>query len=255
VIALTTSDPAAASTPATVTIPAGATSATFTITAGPVPTTKSVVVTGTYLGVQKTANLTVRPVNPTGIVLQSLTLYPSILSGKTSTGTVVLSGPAPAGGAVVQLATSNPSLTSLPSSVKVPAGSSSVSFTVAAAQVAQTAAAAVSATFNGVSKTITLTVRAPSLIRVSLSPLTLKGGLSSAVNSVGIDAQSPFPTVVTLTSSNPAVASVPASVSIPAGGVAALFTVTTFPVSTLTPVTITAVYSGVAKTAVLNVQP
>jgi hypothetical protein len=86
VIALTTSD-AAASTPATVTIPAGATSATFPITAGPVSTTKSVVVTGTYLGVQKTANLTVQPANPPGIVLQSLTLYPLILSGKTSTGT------------------------------------------------------------------------------------------------------------------------------------------------------------------------
>jgi hypothetical protein len=36
---------------------------------------------------------------------------------------------------------------------------------------------------------------------------------------------------------------------------AALFTVTTSRVTTLTTVTITAVYSGVTKTAVLNVKP
>jgi hypothetical protein len=255
VIALTTSDPAAASTPATVTIPAGATSAIFPITAGSVSATKSVVVTGTYLGVQKTATVTVRAVNPSGIVLQSLTMYPWIMSGKTATGTVTLTGPAPAGGAVVQLATSNPSVTSLPPSVTVPAGSSSVGFAVPVARVAQDTTATISATLNGVSKTVALTVRAPALIRVSLSPTTQTGGLSSGSNSVGIDAQSPAPTTVTLTSSNPAVASVPASVTIPAGGLAALFTVTTSRVTTLTTVTITAVYSGVTKTAVLNVKP
>jgi hypothetical protein len=255
VIALTTSDPTAASTPATVTIPAGATSATFTITAGPVSATKSVVVTGTYLGVQKTANLTVRAANPSGIVLQSLTMYPWIMSGKTATGTVALTGPAPADGAVVQLATSNPSATFLPPSVTVPAGSSYVGFAVPVAQVAQDTTATISATFNGVSKTVALTVRAPTLIRVSLSPTTQTGGLSSAFNSVGIDSRSPAPTTVTLTSSNPAVASVPASTIIPAGGVSALFTVTTSPVSTQTPVTITAVYSGITKTAVINVKP
>src|SRR5437773_4081068 len=48
---------------------------------------------------------------------------------QSSTGTVTLSGPAPAGGAQVTLSSSN-GAASVPSSVTVPAGSSSANFTV-----------------------------------------------------------------------------------------------------------------------------
>jgi len=61
--------------------------------------------------------------------------------------------------------------------------------------------------------------------------------------------------VVSLTSSNPTVASVPASVTVGAGTTAVGFTVTTTSVSTNTAVVITATYDGVARTYTVNVNP
>jgi hypothetical protein len=57
----------------------------------------------------------------------------------------------------------------------------------------------------------------------------------------------------TLTSSNPAVASVPARVVIPAGATSAKFTIATTPVSSPTSVTLSANAAGLTKTAILGV--
>ncbi len=55
--------------------------------------------------------------------LSSLALNPtSVAGGNSSTGTVTLSGPAPAGGAQVALSSSNTAAATVPSSVTVPAG-------------------------------------------------------------------------------------------------------------------------------------
>lgn len=60
--------------------------------------------------------------------LIGLSLNPStVVSGQSSTGTVTLSGKAPAGGRVVKLSTTAPAV--LPLSVTVPAGASSATFT------------------------------------------------------------------------------------------------------------------------------
>jgi hypothetical protein len=62
--------------------------------------------------------------------------------------------------------------------------------------------------------------------------------------------------VVTLTSSNPAVAMPPATVTVAAGQTSsALFTITTTKVAASTVVSITASYSGISKTTNLTVNP
>jgi hypothetical protein len=64
----------------------------------------------------------------------SLTLDPSTVaggSGATSTGTVTLSGPAPAGGTVLSLSSSNTDLAASVPSITVPAGATTATFTVA----------------------------------------------------------------------------------------------------------------------------
>jgi hypothetical protein len=58
---------------------------------------------------------------------------------------------------------------------------------------------------------------------------------------------------VSLSSSNPAVANVPASVTVGAGTTAAGFTVTTASVTATTSVTISATYNGITRTAVVTV--
>src|SRR5919109_5060632 len=123
------SNSASASIPASVVVPAGSTTATFTISTSAVATSTVITFTASSSGTSKSASLTVTPsLLPT---VSSLTLNPTSVVGgvQSSTGTVTLSGPAPAGGAQVTLSSSNGSA-SVPASVTVPGGSSSATFTV-----------------------------------------------------------------------------------------------------------------------------
>src|SRR5258706_8358928 len=93
----------AASVPSSVAVPAGATSATFPVNTRAVAASTTVTISAAYGGVSKSATLTVTP--PPLPTLSSLTLNPtSVIGGvQSSTGTVTLSAPAPAGGAQVAL--------------------------------------------------------------------------------------------------------------------------------------------------------
>jgi hypothetical protein len=81
-----------------------------------------------------------------------------VKGGDDSIGTVTLSAPAPAGGAVVNLSSSNNSDASVPSSVTIPAGSTSRSFTISTDRVDSNTAVTITATRNGVTKTANLTI-------------------------------------------------------------------------------------------------
>jgi hypothetical protein len=100
--------------------------------------------------------------NPTptpATTLSSLTLNPTTVVGgaQSSTGTVTLSGPAPAGGALITLASDN-GAASVPSTVTVPAGATSATFTVSTSVVLLATSATVSASFNGATQTSTLSI-------------------------------------------------------------------------------------------------
>src|SRR2546429_118676 len=98
------------------------------------------------------------PPAPT-VTLSSLTLNPTGVIGglQSSTGTVTLSAPAPAGGANVALAGSN-AAASVPSSVTVPAGATSATFTVNTSIVVVATSATISATYDNTTLTATLSV-------------------------------------------------------------------------------------------------
>src|SRR6266516_3725403 len=93
--------------------------------------------------------------------LTSLTLNPSSVVGGplgSSTGTVTLSGPAPSGGAVVSLSSSNTGVASVPSSVTVPAGATSATFTVHTSIVVVSTTVTISGSYNGTTQSASLTV-------------------------------------------------------------------------------------------------
>jgi outer membrane protein assembly factor BamB len=94
----------------------------------------------------------------TGISLSSLTLNPTTVKGGIpSQGTVTLSGPAPAGGAVVALA-SNKKVAIVPTSVTVLKGATSAIFPVKTKVVSLKKIVTISASYAGVTKTANLTV-------------------------------------------------------------------------------------------------
>jgi hypothetical protein len=90
---------------------------------------------------------------------------------------------------------------------------------------------------------------------LDINPTSVIGGTSSS-GTVVLSTGAPFGgALINLSSSNPAVASVPSTTTAAANSFTALFAVTTSAVTTSTPVTITAAYNGTTRTANLTVLP
>jgi beta-propeller repeat-containing protein len=91
------------------------------------------------------------------------------------------------------------------------------------------------------------------LSTMDTNPSTVVGGNASSTTVV-LSTGAPFGgATIGLSSSNPQVASVPPTVTVPENGFTGTATITTSPVSTNTSVTITASYNGTTRTAVLMV--
>jgi FG-GAP-like repeat len=96
-------------------------------------------------------------VPPPSLGIASVSLNPAtVTGGNSSTGTVTLTAIAPA--ATTVAITSNNAAASVPSSVVIPAGSSSRTFSVTTAQVQATTTALITASLNGTSRSATLTI-------------------------------------------------------------------------------------------------
>jgi hypothetical protein len=113
----------------------------------------------------------------------------------------------------------------------------------------------ISGSYAGVTAPAKLTVSSAAVLSsLTLNPTSVGGGNTSQ-GTVTLSAAAPSPgVVVTLSSSNTAAATVPASVTIASGASSATFTVNTSSVGTSTSSTISASYAGVTDTAVLSVQ-
>ena len=102
-------------------------------------------------------------VEPAPAALAAVSVVPtSVTGGSSATGTVSLTAPAPAGGAVVSLASSNPQAAAVPASVTVPAGSTGATFAVSTTAVSVTTSVTISGNFAGITRATTVTVAAPS---------------------------------------------------------------------------------------------
>jgi len=250
-IALASSNPAALPVPATIAMPPNTAWTQFTVQAGQVATATPVTLSATLNGATASVQVTVLP--PT---LQSVTVSPSTISGGAQpTATVMLNGQAPAGGAVVSLSSDSPAL-SPPATVTVPQGSFSTWFALPTSAVAAATPARLTATWNGASAQALVTVvPSPLPSALSLSPTSTVGLGGSSFATVTIASPQSTDTTFLVTSSNPAVASVPNSMIVPAGVTNGGFSVFTTAVSVQTDVTISVSGGGATKTAVLTVLP
>lgn len=157
---LSSSDPAAVSIPASVTVPAGATTTTFPLTANAVSSDEFVSIYARKAGYLSLSG-TIAVVQPAA--LASLTLNASSVAGGTSvSGTVTLSG-AGAGcqSPTVSLSSTNPAVATVPSSVTIPAGAGSASFTVQTSAVTSDQPVTITGTLLGATQSASLTVKAP----------------------------------------------------------------------------------------------
>lgn len=102
------------------------------------------------------------PITTSQIVLSDFRLDSDRVMGGTSTGgRVTLNSVAPAGGTIINLSSSKPGTASVPQTVTVPAGSTTVSFTVSTSPVLADETVSIVAEYASVSLKTTLAVLAP----------------------------------------------------------------------------------------------
>lgn len=252
-VALTSADPATVTVAAaTVTVPVGAISAPVHIstaaTAGPFPP-KSVDLTASYAGGALTIPVQVVPPQ-----IASFTVAPaSLTAGNNAVATVTLARPSLAGPVVLSLSSLAPHYADVPAQLTIPQNQASAQFTITAppSQIPfSPALVTIYASYGAQTASATLTVQ-PSVVigtvsRVTVTPPTIRQGLISrgavtllrpvpSPTQVGLAAVdggpgsgAPLPTPTPGNGSS-MVASVPASITIPAGQTVGYFNITTKP--------------------------
>ncbi|WP_218017376.1 hypothetical protein, partial [Hydrogenophaga taeniospiralis] len=224
-VSLSSSHVAVATVPTSVTIPAGATTATVlvgTVSEG------SATVTATaenHVSAQTAVN-----VRPLSIVLPAGSL---VAPGLSRSIPLTLSDPAPAGGLEVALSSGDPAVASVPVSVVVPAGQTSINFTLTGVAAGTTSVAATAAGHQAASLPVTVETVAIGLGSPSVSSVSIPQGMSRKY-------------AVTL--SRPA----------PAGGVTVSLGVSNTAVATISPTTVTIAQGetsgGVVQVELLGVE-
>jgi len=189
----------------------------------------------------------------TAPLLYSLTVIPTIVYGGTaSTGTVTLTGTAAVDTSV--LLQSTDSAASVPASVTVLAGASSATFTITTSPVAANATPTISATLGSVTTSRNLTVKAPILSTLQLSPTSVTGG-GNVTGTVTLTGTAAVDTPVTLANTNTKAALPASPVTIAAGTSSVSFTMTTIPTTTSVSGTVTATVGTITKSITLKVTP
>jgi hypothetical protein len=185
----------------------------------------------------------------------TLTFSPDLISGgQSATGTLTLTGIAPQA-TTVSLQSFTPGLIDIPAAVTVPAGASSTTFTLTANPLTSGAddMCVEAEPGDAVGCVWVNVVGGPTLNEVTFNNSPVAGGGTDTGSVSLTDPTSGMS--VTLSSSNPAVLSVPATVAVPDDARSADFTATTSTVTTATNVTITAANGAVTQTIAVIVTP
>jgi hypothetical protein len=267
---VTSSNPSVASVPTNSTtlplgIAGGMTNLRFIVTTNNVITTQNVTITASNKNLgSRSVTLTVTPPN-TPLAVGSLALQPPVVLGGNDVNAVVSLATghlAPAGGAFVTLSSDNPNLVSMPNSVTIPAGQSNVSVPIQTNTTGITTPVNISASYGGATKTATLSVNAPEgnipISSVTLSPETVVGGSNIGVRlTVNLASGAPLEgATIMLSSSNPAIVSLPRSIRTNFTGQTSTFAdFAPASVAAPTQVTITATYGNSTQSAILTVTP
>jgi probable HAF family extracellular repeat protein len=252
VVSIVSSNPEVAPIPSRLVVEPPLAYRTFNIVPAVVSQPTTVTISATYGLVTISRTLTVVP---PALSTVSLTRSTIIGSCQTATAKVTLTGNAPSSGASVALATTTAGVNS-PSSVMVPAGATSASITVTTRAVSTINNGTFTASYGGVSKGLSLSVRPIYVTGVVLTPSTVPGG-GTASGQATIECAAPSGGMtVALSSTNAAVATpTTTSIVLPAGATKGGFSVRTQRPAGTTTVSIRAAAHAVTKSASLTVTP
>ncbi len=243
-IALSADNPAVLQLPASVTVAQGQTSASFTATALAIG---SAIITAALDDVQKTAAVQIAQ---QAVAIVSLVPSPLPLQQAATGSLTAALNAAQATDTAIALANSAPGIVQVPATVTVPAGATAATVTVTALAAG---AAQVTASVNSTTASAAIEVAAPLPVVSAITPstLTLPKGTPGVLR-VTVSRAPNVATAVTLASRDASVASVPATVNIPAGELFADFPVAA---NSSGQATITASLNGGAASAAVTITP
>ena len=171
-----------------------------------------------------------------------------LFSGDTMFVAVQLTSAVPAGGATINLSSSNPGVVPVPATIAMPGNTAWTQFQVQAGQVTTPTPVTITASLNSGSSSAQFTVQPPSLKSLTISPSSISGG-AAPQGIVMLNGQAPAGgALVTLTSNSPSV-SPPSSVVVAAGDFSASFPIPTSAVTANTTAAVTASYAGASAQA------
>ena len=178
-VLLFSSDPSVAAVPPSVVAAPGQDTVTFTVSTNAAAAPTIVQITAAIQNVPRTATLSVNAAQPPGPSLSTVSVRPSSLTGGSpATGTITFTGATD--GATVQLSSSDAAVVQVPSEALVDGGATSGTFAVTTSPVTATRTAAITASWFGITRTVTLTLTrgAPAPTdRVAITKARWKAGL------------------------------------------------------------------------------
>lgn len=190
-----------------------------------------------------------------GLNITSMTIEPSlVVGGHAAAGTIALSQPAPAGGALVTL-TSDNAFAAVPANVTVPEGAASATFPIATSSTNTSVTVHITAGNDVSSTTGALVVTPPNAVQISASPATVKGGQNSTGTITISDPAPAGGVAVSLSSGLPSLVTLPATVTVPAGATTANFPIATQVVGATRTVTLFATRGSIVSTMLTLTPP
>lgn len=186
--------------------------------------------------------------------VSALTLNPANAApNSTVQGTVTLAGAAPAAGVALTFLSTNPTLVATPASITIPEGQSTATFTanVAGTALQTPSSLKIYVTDGTYSRTAALAVT-PVVKLSTVSVNAVEGGFTTyGAITLSIPAQAGG-AAIALSSGDTSLATVPASITVPAGYTSYSFSVSTTPVAANTTVPLTASFNGTTVNASLT---
>lgn len=203
-------------------------------------------------------DFTVLSIPANRIGMAGLTLSSSIVAaGDPVSATVSLNAPAPSGGFLVQLSSTNDSIARIQMLVTVPEKALSANVPIQTTSPVSSQDVQIIASAAGVSRSATLRVNrsdAPSLSSISVNPVNVSNG-APVTGTLTISGNAPVRGVTVALQSDNAALQVPAAVTVPIGQTTATFTAATTAVADIVVAKVTASLDGVMKTASVTLNP
>lgn len=237
--------------PAAVTVPANATSAVFQASTGAVKVAENATVTASLNGSSKSSTIALSP----STTITSLQCSQTTLSGANQAAICTVTVANPSGVISVAVSSDNPALNIPAPVVVLPGGASSGKFTVVSAPSSSDQTAEITASLNGSSQRVSITVLAVATVSSLQCGATKLAANANTTCTVTLSKSAPNGGSVVAIATPSSALTIPASITVPANTVSATFQAATTALTAPENASVTASLNASSKAFTISLVP